>query len=455
MHAVRTLTVLALLVTATMGSGAHAADPHTGGSLNNADETIRWSGTAWGTSSPDAPTTRTACQNLITAVAQVGTSSFAGKVCDGYSLKINLPSSVWKEPGALQIGIHWEDPTEETTKDLDLFVYDAAGTLVGKSEGWVSDGESVMIPSAPNGDYLVVVARNSWADAAPDPLPYEAMAQVEYFPQPPPTRDLLPDLYPMPVTHLEFRTGAYLLVTPASATSCYPEEMLEQGARKCMRFNQGVANKGDAPFELRYEMPPSSAALPSLPGTEMEFRSLMQRIYRSDGTFRDQNAGTYTFHPTHGHFHYRAFAQSRLFYSDANGTRGALAKTGKKNGFCVADVSYLNFGLKGDYTARRYRFPYECNRPTEVDPTTGKSYLVNGITNGWGDNYPWFLADQFIEVSGLGDGYYVLDTDIDPPSNVTEVTRGNNCRSQLIRLTNMDVEQSKGEIIRDVPRECM
>lgn len=115
---------------------------------------------------------------------------------------------------------------------------------------------------------------------------------------------------------------------------------------------------------------------------------------------------------------------------------------------------YPNFGLPGDYITRAYKFPVECNRPNEVDPDTGKTYLVNGITNGWADNYVWFLADQFIEVSGLGDGYYIIETTVGGGAGeidqIVEVTSDNNCGATLIHLTNMNVEMSTGEIIRDL-----
>jgi hypothetical protein len=32
-------------------------------------------------------------------------------------------------------------------------------------------------------------------------------------------------------------------------------------------------------------------------------------------------------------------------------------------------------------------------------------YLIQGITPGWADVYDWYLPDQFIEVSGVPDGY--------------------------------------------------
>ena len=64
------------------------------------------------------------------------------------------------------------------------------------------------------------------------------------------------------------------------------------------------------PFELRYA-PPAYAVDPYM----------YQRALRSDGSWRERQAEEYEFHPTHAHFHYRGFGQSRIWRSDASGAR--------------------------------------------------------------------------------------------------------------------------------------
>ena len=60
--------------------------------------------------------------------------------------------------------------------------------------------------------------------------------------------------------------------------------------------------------------------------------------------------------------------------------------------------------------------------------------MVNGISSGWADVYNWFLADQFIEISGVRDGCYVLKTVVDPNDTVVEADATNNESSALIYL---------------------
>ena len=60
--------------------------------------------------------------------------------------------------------------------------------------------------------------------------------------------------------------------------------------------------------------------------------------------------------------------------------------------------------------------------------------LRQGMSVGWADVYNWFLADQYIEVSGIPDGYYILTTIADADALVLESNENNNEVSALIRI---------------------
>jgi hypothetical protein len=96
----------------------------------------------------------------------------------------------------------------------------------------------------------------------------------------------------------------------------------------------------------------------------------------------------------------------------------------------MIDVEDVWFARKGD-AARGYSFP-RCNLPA---PGSGSEQsMINGISRGWADVYNWFLADQFIEVSGIPDGYYVLETHADAAHTIEESDESNNVASALIRI---------------------
>jgi subtilase family serine protease len=48
--------------------------------------------------------------------------------------------------------------------------------------------------------------------------------------------------------------------------------------------------------------------------------------------------------------------------------------------------------------------------------------------------YNWFLPDQYIEVSGVPDGYYLLETIADADELVLEASEYNNRVTALIRI---------------------
>jgi lysyl oxidase len=342
----------------------------------------------------------------------------AAQACDERKLTLSLPHGTFKRPGGVQISIRWRD----LEQDLDLYVYRPDGSLAGKSEGFNSTAESVLLRKPANGTYRMLVSPTS-----ADGVKYEGSAEVEFLPAVKPLRDLLPDLVSLPPRNLHFETSAYLfdLPVPSMPGGCYPEEMVEQGARRCLRFDQTIANIGRGPFEVRYR----------IDGVATEdTRDLLQRVYRSDGSFRDRFADTYTFHPAHAHFHYKNFAQSHLWRATSNGNKlgSRPVRTSRKNGFCMVDVQQTRFGKRGD-SPRAY-VPPGCLAPSEFDPATGAASAISGISAGWADIYNWYLADQFVEVTGLKDGYYILQNVADQAGTVKELDDSNNSASTLIRL---------------------
>ena len=340
--------------------------------------------------------------------------------CQESTIEVALPSDTWMgRPGGVQVAINWA-PYEKY--DLDLYVYGPDGSLTGRSAGFASTGESVRIRNAPNGRYRVVVVPRL-VDGTVD---YQGFVEVERDRAVEPVRPLLPNLITLPVRNPHLRTGAYLVDHEEEGTpSCYPEEVAERGARRCLRFDQVIANVGDGPFELRYRMEGLA--------TEQQLR---QRVYRSDGSFDEFTVDTYEFHPAHAHFHYKNFGQAFLYRLNRDGTMEKVRES-RKNGFCMIDVENTRFGLDDQGVPyrgegpRSYYFP-RCNAPTERDEHG--TYMVNGISVGWADVYNWFLADQYIEISGVPDGLYVIETRANPIRSVHETTFDDNTARATIRL---------------------
>ena len=93
-------------------------------------------------------------------------------------------------------------------------------------------------------------------------------------------------------------------------------------------------------------------------------------------------------------------------------------------------------------------------RPTASprrSPTAENDYLVQGITAGWADVYDWYLPDQYIEVTGVPDGVYILDTIADPDNTILEANESNNCGSVYVRLSNVATSPT-AELLGPGPR---
>jgi len=118
-------------------------------------------------------------------------------------------------------------------------------------------------------------------------------------------------------------------------------------------------------------------------------------------------ADYFVFHTCHGHYHIRFFSIYELLTLD-----GSVVVAGTKQGFCFEDNSKYEDGGKSK--------GYDCHD--------------QGITSGWGDWYYKQLVGQWIDITGVPEGEYIVRVSINTGefspifdegqnrySNVTEV----------------------------------
>jgi hypothetical protein len=397
----------ATLVALTLTAGPGAAADRSAVRVTDAGPARLWTGTV----RADGPT-----DHRVPECAAVH--------CDRLRLTVALPPGTWRRPGGLQVAIRWPGATEGA---LGLLVY-RGGRLVAKSTAGVGIAQSLLIPSAANGTYDVYVAYGvTFGAVDPDPvIAYEGLAEVEYAPPAKPLRDLLPDLQALPQENVTYdNPGSIFGDTAEPGQSCFDSERAEQGAVQCLRFDQVLQNVGEGPVELRF-------------ARESDVRQdepVTQRIYRSNGAYSDRSAGLVEFHPVHGHYHFKGFAQSELWLADASGTPVGTepAAVGDKVSFCVADTDLVSFGRKGD-APLSYPAP-DCLDPKQVVGAT--EYFWYGISRGWADRYNWYLPDQYIDTAGLADGRYVLFTRVDPEEKLVEADDANNCGTVIVELSGL------------------
>jgi hypothetical protein len=194
------------------------------------------------------------------------------------------------------------------------------------------------------------------------------------------------------------------------AYDCLPEETLEQGAHRCLRFSSGFANVGPGTFEVYGD---SSAPVAPSGGT------LYQNIYRSNGTHWSRQAGTFQFHDIHAHYHVLGIATFYIYRVLAH-HKLAQAGTVLKEGFCLGNVKIFNW----DSFAQDEIDPNSQDNCEPSPQSDGSWRFYQGITAGWEDVYVWQTSGQYVDFAGDPDGVYLLRMVVNPSNHLLEADAG-------------------------------
>ena len=144
-----------------------------------------------------------------------------------------------------------------------------------------------------------------------------------------------------------------------------------------------------------------------------------QRIYRADGTFWERPAGTFAFHDEHDHVHFEGWASYRLRAITEDGGVGDVLSEGEKVSFCLVDF-----------------YVYDRTNPNFRAPGFYSScgFTMQGITPGWADLYSLQVPGQYVDITGIPDGMYWLESEVDPDDNILEEDETNNASRVKVAL---------------------
>ena len=165
-------------------------------------------------------------------------------------------------------------------------------------------------------------------------------------------------------------------VTFSSSSCAVVEGLVQAGTRKLLRFSTETRNQGTADIHL------------GNPATNPQF----------------------VWAPCHGHYHFNNYANYRLL--DGNGQQVAA---GLKIGFCLLDS-----------------IRWDANAPSGAKYDCGNQ----GIQQGWGDVYDSTLDGQWIDITGVPDGNYTLEMEVNPERRLPESNYDNNITRIPITIGN-------------------
>ena len=354
--------------------------------------------------------------------------------------------------GAWRLRVAIDTPSRQDSFELDLI--DPSGEVAASSAETNVFDQEAFVPTPAAGTWTVRVLPVDATDAF-----FRLRAKLERQPRLPSGHEaLLPNLKTVPPTELTFTApanpanGAYPPDTvnppfdvagfhPVSCTAdeAAPEQAGGFDARRCLRLTSGPINVGPGPYDMRFTFAQDLAAgrgEVAAEGGTIEKAPMFQAVHYADGTVEKREAGTYSFHLTHAHFHDNNILTYQL-WRVTDRRRGELAKaaSGTKSGFCPADQ------LFGEW--RRFK-----QEPTgyfgEGDVPTGNCFSPNdgfmGLTVGWGDIYRWQRPGQYVEFAGSGDGLYVVRSIVDVPNAVLEANENDNVSYAYIRVVGERVD---------------
>lgn len=129
---------------------------------------------------------------------------------------------------------------------------------------------------------------------------------------------------------------------------------------------------------------------------------------------------------THRHWHLLPFMRYEL----RRATSFQLVVPDQKTGFCLGDrvLAFPNKPLPG----QPERPVYNTNCGADETDLLG---LVEGISVGWADVYEPWRDGQYLDITGLAGGRYVLVHRVNPGKVLAESKYANNAASALLSIT--------------------
>jgi Lysyl oxidase len=184
-----------------------------------------------------------------------------------------------------------------------------------------------------------------------------------------------------------------------------------------LAFRSAVRNVGDGPLVIR-------GARPTTGVSTMTADQMIRRGPRAPRRIRRVGRLRYVVSPDHRHWHLLGFERYELRRPGSTVARVEDRKTG----FCLGD-RYRVDGLRLPARSDRPVFTSRCGLEA-----TSLLQIREGISVGYGDDYVAALEGQYLPLTGVSAGRYVLVHLVNRNRAMHELSYGNNAASILVRL---------------------
>ena len=185
--------------------------------------------------------------------------------------------------------------------------------------------------------------------------------------------------------------------------------------RRLLKFTAMMDNVGQGPMEVLGRRTSS-----------IDPWTVSQVVYDDAGGSRRVPTDAYLVYAGDGHDHWHVRKMMAYHLFSTADTRGD-----SKVGFCFFDTNLRYPSLPRSPSVRHYQERW-CGTRTATTSRTG-------ISVGWGDKYSWKIAFQWVDISGLPSGDYLLRTMVDPYGWFLETNENDNCTYRRIRLSGSSV----------------
>jgi hypothetical protein len=202
-----------------------------------------------------------------------------------------------------------------------------------------------------------------------------------------------------------------------------------------LTFLSAVENDGPGP--LLVEGRRDSTASPAM--------TVRQLIRRTDGATRElpvRATMNYVEAETHSHWHILGFESYELRSEDG----AELVGPDEKTGFCLGDRYDADKDRQVENEPEQALLTEECGRG-EPDLLL----VAEGISPGYGDDYVPRLEGQYVDVTNVPAGRYLLVHRVNPDRTLRERDYGNNAASVLLELRRPNRGPPRVEILRRCP----